>query len=466
MKKTLTLLILLFTTLFSANAEEITVWESAEGLAGNLRLTTGSAELNTILDNIQVGDIFSIYYKGATRNVNASTLTVGVVNYLYVQNQDWNNYSSDVVGSYNDNLRYENGYQEIIVTQAFIDAITSNGLALQRGVHSGYTNTAKIMKITLSRPDTKVPGYEILFNEPEPNPIAWGKDTYLVPKKRLVNLTNGDIVHGDWDVNTIWDAHTPELWYPTVFRLVTEYNGQTAINNHNTSISKSNPNWYKEFTLDATSISTIQANDLVFSGYYYNLTYAYLKHPGRFVDVTMSSEGLATFSHATEAIDLTPVVNELSTLKGYVATISGDKVVTTPVTKVPAGTGIILKGTPNATYSIPFAASADAIAGNVLEPTNGSAITGYVLGKVGGNVGFYRVTNKKEVVAGKAYIPATFGSARAFSIDFLGNDVTGIEETLQSTATPQAATYNLMGQRVAANQKGLVIVNGKKYINK
>ena len=73
-----------------------------------------SAELNTILDNIQVGDIFSIYYNGATRNVNASTLTVGVVNYLYVQNQDWNTYSSDVVGSYNDNLRYENGYQEII----------------------------------------------------------------------------------------------------------------------------------------------------------------------------------------------------------------------------------------------------------------------------------------------------------------------------------------------------------------
>ena len=100
-----------------------------------------------------------------------------------------------------------------------------------------------------------------------------------------------------------------------------------------------------------------------------------------------------------------------------------------------------------------------------MEPTNGSAITGYVLGKVGGNVGFYRVS-AKTVTAGKAYIPATFGSARAFSIDFLGNDVTGIEETLQSTATPQAATYNLMGQRVAANQKGLVIVNGKKYINK
>lgn len=327
-------------------------------------------------------------------------------------------------------------------------------MGIQRGVHGGHTVSYLFTKVTVKKPDSHLPGYEMIWNG-EPLPIAWGENPYFVPKKDIVNLQASDILYVHWDKDGEKSYNNITLCYK---------GGSTKINSLQQYINNSTPPGVKSFTLAEEDITKIKANNLVISGWYYNLTKAYVEHPSRFVSVTTSAEGLATFSNASEAVDCSWF--ESLGIRAYKAEISGDRIVTTQVTDaVPAGTGLILQGSPSTIYKLPFAADADAIAGNVLEPTNGSTITGYVLGKVSGNVGFYRVTNK-VVVAGKAYIPATFGSARAFSIDFLGNDVTGIEETLQSTATPQAATYNLMGQRVAANQKGLVIVNGKKYINK
>lgn len=486
MKKTLTLLILLFTTLFSANAEEITVWEGS--LAGNLQITKGSDLFNKLTGNgvgqanLAVGDVLTIYYTGAKVEIeeNGDSFSQDWKTFLskiWIQDSEFTTYSSDITGPYDDKLFLEDGSKDIFVKQAFIDAINGSGLAFQIG---GNTENLKITKLSVTKSDAHIPGYEMLYNG-ECHitytynsvaadygegcfPIAWGKITYPAPKRALKNLNTGDKVHIIWDNgNAEWLAKN---WNPGKIALVSVFNGDgnKKIGSHNVTISSSDNPKEKSFTLTDEDITTIQANDLVISGYWYNLTKAYVEHPTRFVSVTTSAEGLATFSNASEAVDCSWF--ESLGIRAYKAEISGDRIVTTQVTDaVPAGTGLILQGSSSTTYKLPFAASADAIVGNVLEPTDGSAITGYVLGKVGGNVGFYRVTNK-EVVAGKAYIPATFGSARAFSIDFLGNDVTGIEETLQSTATPQAATYNLMGQRVAANQKGFVIINGKKYINK
>ena len=43
---------------------------------------------------------------------------------------------------------------------------------------------------------------------------------------------------------------------------------------------------------------------------------------------------------------------------------------------------------------------------------------------------------------------------------------TGISNINASEAANEAATFNLLGQKVASNAKGLVIKNGKKFINK
>lgn len=47
----------------------------------------------------------------------------------------------------------------------------------------------------------------------------------------------------------------------------------------------------------------------------------------------------------------------------------------------------------------------------------------------------------------------------------VGGTETGVEEIAVSTVN-EGATYNLQGQRVSENTKGLVIKNGKKYFNK
>lgn len=84
MKKTLTLLILLFTTLFSANAEEITVWEGE--LAGNLQFAVGSDLFNKLTGsepgqaNLTAGDVLTIYYKDAVQNIDK----------IYIQSSDLN----------------------------------------------------------------------------------------------------------------------------------------------------------------------------------------------------------------------------------------------------------------------------------------------------------------------------------------------------------------------------------------
>ena len=42
----------------------------------------------------------------------------------------------------------------------------------------------------------------------------------------------------------------------------------------------------------------------------------------------------------------------------------------------------------------------------------------------------------------------------------------GISNINASEAANEGATFNLLGQKVASNAKGLVIKNGKKFINK
>lgn len=59
------------------------------------------------------------------------------------------------------------------------------------------------------------------------------------------------------------------------------------------------------------------------------------------------------------------------------------------------------------------------------------------------------------------------GSKLAFyGYQFTPGTDTGISNINASEAANEGATFNLLGQKVASNAKGLVIKNGKKFINK
>ncbi len=92
----------------------------------------------------------------------------------------------------------------------------------------------------------------------------------------------------------------------------------------------------------------------------------------------------------------------------------------------------------------------------------------YVLQNGASGLGFYKVTddNKIKITSFRAYATFTYsGSAREFlGIDFNGN-TTDINE-MKTQEIGNAPVYNLNGQRVGSDYKGVVIQNGKKFVVK
>lgn len=79
---------------------------------------------------------------------------------------------------------------------------------------------------------------------------------------------------------------------------------------------------------------------------------------------------------------------------------------------------------------------------------------------------FYGTVNF-NVEANKSYYVFCTGSKLAFyGYQFTPGTDTGISNINASEAANEGATFNLLGQKVASNAKGLVIKNGKKFINK
>ena len=147
--------------------------------------------------------------------------------------------------------------------------------------------------------------------------------------------------------------------------------------------------------------------------------------------------------------------------------VTGDKVTLTQVNKVPAGTGLILRGTPNNTYDLnTYEGNGNDVTGNLMKgsatgKTTPETNAAYILS----NGEFHPWSGTGDIAAGKAYLNVSIGAgAKALSISFA--DETGISNAVVAEAA-NAGTgkmYNLSGQLVSEGYKGIVIVNGKKVI--
>ena len=154
---------------------------------------------------------------------------------------------------------------------------------------------------------------------------------------------------------------------------------------------------------------------------------------------------------------------------------------------IPAYTAVVLINE-NATTSVTFGAGfsvssgyAEAIAEgtNLLKGTLTSMVLDlsdetnyYSLGQLNGKIGFYKFdkngTTTITLGANKAYLdtPAPSGSVKGFFFD-LDDDATSINEELRiKNEESEAAIYNLAGQRLNKPQRGMNIINGKKFIIK
>ena len=181
-----------------------------------------------------------------------------------------------------------------------------------------------------------------------------------------------------------------------------------------------------------------------------------------------------TVSDAGYATMMIPFGTDLSGVEAYNLTaVNGETITSSSVDAIAANSPVMIKATAG---DYEFTASNVSITATANgEVTNGLLKGGYatmkaaadannyVLQNNANGVNFYLVTETAATVKPfRAYLKASGAGARALNLDL--GETTGIETVKKSDVT--TAVYSLSGQRVAAPQKGLYIVNGKKVIVK
>ena len=143
---------------------------------------------------------------------------------------------------------------------------------------------------------------------------------------------------------------------------------------------------------------------------------------------------------------------------------------------VSADEGLMLKGTAGETFTISKTDETVTFNGTNLlvgcaeatDITSEMATnTIWVLASNAGNAEFQYLTSALTIPAGKAYLPiAKTPGAKALRIVFDDGEATGIAAPEVAEKAENGVLYNLNGQQVTADYKGIVIKNGKKYFNK
>ena len=186
--------------------------------------------------------------------------------------------------------------------------------------------------------------------------------------------------------------------------------------------------------------------------------------------VTIGKREAVSFS-STKALDFTdqPVEAFIVTAK------NGNTFAMKQVYTVPAQTGLVIEGA-EGVYKIPVAESNtfDNISGNLLQSTATQkfTVTNDLEGRVYGlfysfiqeKVGFQKKDAGFEFGLGKSYLLLPESMAEANINEIFCDETTAIQGVYNNTWTDDKA-YNLNGQRVDKNYKGIIIMNGKKVVN-
>ncbi len=151
-----------------------------------------------------------------------------------------------------------------------------------------------------------------------------------------------------------------------------------------------------------------------------------------------------------------------------------DAVALTPVKRVKAHTGLILKGEAGKTYTLPILSSneaeLDAVDNHLIGCVDALWSTGRNQDYFLYNGEFVKSKNDGWVLPGKSYLYINGGrdnSASARPLRFyVGNTSTAIDGITNNPVVKDDAYYNLQGVKVQCPQHGVFIHNGKKVVLK
>ena len=186
---------------------------------------------------------------------------------------------------------------------------------------------------------------------------------------------------------------------------------------------------------------------------------------GETFNIAIGEAGYRTFS-CSKAIDFSSVA--ALTVYTAKADTENDKVILEEIESkaIAADQAVVLKGA-EGTYAATVAASGETLADNELKIAE-DVLTGdgsiYVLNKLAGVVGFYRLATGSTLERGKGYLTVTGTGARMLALSF-GDDATGIDSVTRD-ALDGKAVFDLQGRRVLNVTKGVYVVNGKKIVLK
>lgn len=170
-----------------------------------------------------------------------------------------------------------------------------------------------------------------------------------------------------------------------------------------------------------------------------------------------------------------PVDYAKSDLEAYAVKLNDakDGVVFTKISGVvPAGVPVLLKGDANAVKALDKADGGSSVSTDlkVSDGTSAStdAVTLYALATVDGVTAFYPVKKGSPIPAKRCYLEVKSTSPKAafYSLGTNFGETTGISSVENKVEKADAPVYNLAGQLVGKDYKGLVIKNGKKFVIK
>ena len=192
------------------------------------------------------------------------------------------------------------------------------------------------------------------------------------------------------------------------------------------------------------------------------------------VSATITTAEYATFS-SPYATDFSSTGITVYTAADNETSVTLNEIITG---KVPANTPVVLykAGADGTAIDVPVITSADPVGENdlaVVEDADGKVGVAnmFVLSKPAGKeVGFYAWKVGETLNKGKVYLQGKdYGSGAREFLGFNEGNTTGIANLNVDANTnfdANAPMYNLAGQRVNKSYKGVVIVNGKKFVIK
>lgn len=158
-------------------------------------------------------------------------------------------------------------------------------------------------------------------------------------------------------------------------------------------------------------------------------------------------------------------------VKFYSGAVNGNELKLTEASGIyAAGTGFVVNGIPGAVYALPVStASSSKLTQDLVGLTEDATFAPrsiYVLGKnSSGELGFYPYDGT-SMAAKQAYLPIAKVPASASSLKIVYDGINAIQTMQNDESASMQKGYNVAGQKVGTEYKGIVIKNGKKVLVK